>query len=149
VDRELAPRRPAGARAHRLRHSRSHRQAAWSVPHSGQRGSPASGYRQRTQSPADRRRRRTNARTAPGPGSRDAATPASSVTIDWQVRENARAQIRALVKRVLRKHGYPMSPAASSGQPIQRGGRTSSITSTNLVDSCVCPAETMAAGGMA
>jgi type I restriction enzyme R subunit len=30
-----------------------------------------------------------------------------SVTIDWQVRENARAQIRVLVKRVLRKHGYP------------------------------------------
>jgi len=30
-----------------------------------------------------------------------------SVTIDGQVRENARAQIRVLVKRVLRKHGYP------------------------------------------
>jgi len=30
-----------------------------------------------------------------------------SVTIDWQVRENARAQIRVLVKRVLRKYGYP------------------------------------------
>jgi type I restriction enzyme R subunit len=30
-----------------------------------------------------------------------------SVTIDWQVRENARAQIRVLVKRILRKYGYP------------------------------------------
>ncbi|MBS3820214.1 MAG: DUF3387 domain-containing protein, partial [Phycisphaerae bacterium] len=30
-----------------------------------------------------------------------------NVTIDWQVRENARAQIRVLVKRVLRKFGYP------------------------------------------
>jgi len=30
-----------------------------------------------------------------------------SVTIDWQIRENARAQIRVLVKRILRKHGYP------------------------------------------
>lgn len=30
-----------------------------------------------------------------------------SVTIDWQVRENARAQIRVLVKRLLRKYGYP------------------------------------------
>ena len=29
------------------------------------------------------------------------------MTIDWQVRENARAQIRVLVKRILRKHGYP------------------------------------------
>ncbi|MBW2098991.1 MAG: DUF3387 domain-containing protein, partial [Deltaproteobacteria bacterium] len=30
-----------------------------------------------------------------------------NVTIDWQVRESARAQIRVLVKRILRKHGYP------------------------------------------
>ncbi|RMH57993.1 MAG: HsdR family type I site-specific deoxyribonuclease [Candidatus Hydrogenedentota bacterium] len=30
-----------------------------------------------------------------------------SVSIDWQVRQNARAQIRILVKRILRKHGYP------------------------------------------
>jgi type I restriction enzyme R subunit len=30
-----------------------------------------------------------------------------SVSIDWQVRENARAQIRVLVKRILRKYGYP------------------------------------------
>jgi type I restriction enzyme R subunit len=30
-----------------------------------------------------------------------------SVTIDWQVRENARAHIRVLVKRILRKYGYP------------------------------------------
>jgi len=30
-----------------------------------------------------------------------------NVSIDWQVRENARAQIRVLVKRILRKHGYP------------------------------------------
>ncbi len=30
-----------------------------------------------------------------------------SITIDWQVRENARAQIRVLVKRILRKYGYP------------------------------------------
>jgi len=30
-----------------------------------------------------------------------------SVSIDWQVRENARAQIRVLVKRILRQFGYP------------------------------------------
>ncbi len=30
-----------------------------------------------------------------------------NTTIDWQVRENARAQIRVLVKRILRKYGYP------------------------------------------
>lgn len=31
----------------------------------------------------------------------------SSVTIDWQVRENARADIRRQVRRILKKHGYP------------------------------------------
>lgn len=30
-----------------------------------------------------------------------------SVTIDWAVRESARARIRILVRRILRKHGYP------------------------------------------
>jgi len=30
-----------------------------------------------------------------------------SVTIDWNLRENARAQIRVMVKRILRKFGYP------------------------------------------
>jgi type I restriction enzyme R subunit len=30
-----------------------------------------------------------------------------SVTIDWTLRENARAQIRVLVRRILRKYGYP------------------------------------------
>jgi type I restriction enzyme R subunit len=31
----------------------------------------------------------------------------NSVTIDWTVRENVRAQIRVLVRRILRKYGYP------------------------------------------
>ena len=30
-----------------------------------------------------------------------------NVTIDWTLRENVRAQLRVLVKRMLRKHGYP------------------------------------------
>ena len=30
-----------------------------------------------------------------------------SVTIDWAVRDGARAKIKILVKRILRKHGYP------------------------------------------
>ena len=30
-----------------------------------------------------------------------------SVTIDWTLRESARAQIRVLVRRILRKYGYP------------------------------------------
>jgi type I restriction enzyme R subunit len=35
------------------------------------------------------------------------ATVRANVTIDWTVRENVRAQLRVLVKRCLRKHGYP------------------------------------------
>jgi type I restriction enzyme R subunit len=31
----------------------------------------------------------------------------SNVTIDWTVRENVRAQLRVIVKRILRKYGYP------------------------------------------
>lgn len=30
-----------------------------------------------------------------------------SVTIDWTLRESARAKIKVMVKRILRKHGYP------------------------------------------
>ncbi|MFH0959354.1 MAG: DUF3387 domain-containing protein, partial [Pseudomonadota bacterium] len=30
-----------------------------------------------------------------------------NVTIDWTVRENVRAQLRVIVKRILRKNGYP------------------------------------------
>ena len=34
-------------------------------------------------------------------------TVRKNVTIDWTVRENVRANLRVLVKHVLRKHGYP------------------------------------------
>jgi len=34
-------------------------------------------------------------------------TVRENVTIDWTVRENVRAQLRVLVKRILRKYGYP------------------------------------------
>ena len=34
-------------------------------------------------------------------------TVRGNVTIDWTLRENIRANLRRLVKRVLRKHGYP------------------------------------------
>ncbi|MBZ0094365.1 MAG: DUF3387 domain-containing protein [Sulfuricella sp.] len=30
-----------------------------------------------------------------------------SVTIDWSVRESARARIKVMVKRILKKHGFP------------------------------------------
>src|SRR2546430_10572360 len=34
-------------------------------------------------------------------------TVRANVTIDWTVRENVRAHLRVLVKRLRRKHGYP------------------------------------------
>jgi len=36
-----------------------------------------------------------------------AETVRKSVTIDWTIRENVRAHLRVLVKRILRKYGYP------------------------------------------
>lgn len=35
------------------------------------------------------------------------ATVRNNVTIDWTVRENVRAKLRVLVKRILKKYGYP------------------------------------------
>ena len=34
-------------------------------------------------------------------------TVQQNVTVDWTLRENVRAQLRVLVKRILRRHGYP------------------------------------------
>ena len=34
-------------------------------------------------------------------------TVRANVTIDWTIRENVRAGLRVLVKRILRKYGYP------------------------------------------
>ncbi len=34
-------------------------------------------------------------------------TVRNNVTIDWTLRENVRANLRRLVKRTLRRHGYP------------------------------------------
>ena len=35
------------------------------------------------------------------------ATVSKNTTIDWTIRENVRANLRVLVKRILRKYGYP------------------------------------------
>lgn len=31
----------------------------------------------------------------------------ANVTIDWTIKENVRAKLRVLVRRILRKYGYP------------------------------------------
>jgi type I restriction enzyme R subunit len=41
-----------------------------------------------------------------------------SVTIDWTVRENARAQIRVIVKRILRKYEYPPDKLEKATQTV-------------------------------
>jgi type I restriction enzyme R subunit len=41
-----------------------------------------------------------------------------NVTIDWTLRENVRAQLRVLVKRILRKHGYPPDKQERATQTV-------------------------------
>ncbi|HYC77086.1 MAG TPA: type I restriction endonuclease subunit R [Planctomycetota bacterium] len=45
-------------------------------------------------------------------------TVRKNVTIDWTVRENVRAQLRVLVKRILRKHGYPPDKQEKATQTV-------------------------------
>ncbi|MGH2583794.1 MAG: DUF3387 domain-containing protein, partial [Dehalococcoidia bacterium] len=42
----------------------------------------------------------------------------ANVTIDWTVRENVRAKLRVLVKRILRKHGYPPDKQEQAAQTV-------------------------------
>ena len=53
------------------------------------------------------------------------ATVRANVTIDWTLRENARAHLRVLVKRILRKHGYPPDKQEKATQTVlARAGRS-------------------------
>ena len=45
-------------------------------------------------------------------------TVRNNVTIDWTVRENVRARLRVLVKRILRKHGYPPDKQEKATQTV-------------------------------
>jgi type I restriction enzyme R subunit len=42
----------------------------------------------------------------------------NSVTIDWTMRENVRAKIRVMVKRILRKYGYPPDKQERATQTV-------------------------------
>ncbi|GHO75747.1 hypothetical protein KSD_35180 [Ktedonobacter sp. SOSP1-85] len=35
-----------------------------------------------------------------------------NITIDWNIRESARAKMRTIIKRLLRQHGYPLDSQA-------------------------------------
>ncbi len=43
-----------------------------------------------------------------------------NISIDWSVRENARARMRVLVKRILRRYGYPPDMEESATQTVLR-----------------------------
>ena len=45
-------------------------------------------------------------------------TVRKNVTIDWTLRENVRAQLRVLVKRILRKYGYPPDKQEKATQTV-------------------------------
>ena len=45
-------------------------------------------------------------------------TVRKNVTIDWTLRENVRAQLRVLVRRILRKHGYPPDKQEKATQTV-------------------------------
>ena len=45
-------------------------------------------------------------------------TVRGNVTIDWTLRENVRAKLRLLVKRILRKHGYPPDKQDSATRTV-------------------------------
>ncbi len=45
-------------------------------------------------------------------------TVRSNSTIDWSVKESARANLRRLVRRVLRKHGYPPDKSEKATQTV-------------------------------
>jgi type I restriction-modification system DNA methylase subunit len=42
----------------------------------------------------------------------------TNVTIDWTVRENVRAHLRVIVKRILRKYGYPPDKQEKATQTV-------------------------------
>jgi type I restriction enzyme R subunit len=46
------------------------------------------------------------------------ATVKKNVTIDWTVRENVRANLRVIVKRILRKYGYPPDKQERATQTV-------------------------------
>ncbi len=64
-----------------------------------------------------RNRRGRNCLFAPSPG-RDVHEILPGRTIDWTVRENVRASLRVIVKRILRKYGYPPDKQEGATQTV-------------------------------
>lgn len=45
-------------------------------------------------------------------------TVRSNVTIDWTLREHVRAQLRVLLQRIVRRHGYPPDKQEKATQTV-------------------------------
>ena len=45
-------------------------------------------------------------------------TVRNNFTIDWTLRENVRAHLRVLVRRILRRHGYPPDKQEKATQTV-------------------------------
>ena len=45
-------------------------------------------------------------------------TVRNNVTIDWTLRENVRAHLRVVVRRILRRHGYPPDKQEKATQTV-------------------------------
>ena len=57
-------------------------------------------------------------------------TVRKNTTIDWTIRENVRAHLRVLVKRILRKYGYPPDKQERATQTVLEQAE---VLSTNWV----------------
>lgn len=66
-------------------------------------------------------------------------TVRKNVTIDWTIRENVRAQLRVLVKRVLRKHGYPPDKQEAATRTILRQAELFSEVDSLALAALACP----------
>jgi type I restriction enzyme R subunit len=58
-------------------------------------------------------------------------TVRNNITIDWTVRENVRAHLRVLVKRILRKYGYPPDKQEKATQTVLEQAEVLSRAWTN------------------
>ena len=63
----------------------------------------------------------------------------ANVTIDWAVRENVRAQLRVIVKRILRKHGYPPDKAEQATATVLEQAEALGLERIDEVASAVVP----------
>ena len=60
-----------------------------------------------------------------------------NVTIDWTLRENVRANLRVIVKRILRKYGYPPDKQERATQTVLEQAEALSSEWVNAVEASV------------